>query len=153
MNQVRNNLSMLRMATVRWIGRLLAVSLDVGALTVGEYNIVMKTLRDAAKKGETKEPEVPLRLIDGREAANLLNVSYSQFRALESEGVFPFRRKMLGKKTVRYRITDINNYILSDDATLYIDDTKGAPVQTTLKRDKKGRAKITLQSNGGMVIY
>ena len=42
---------------------------------------------------------------------------------------------------------------LSDDATLYIDDTKGAPVQTTLKRDKKGRAKITLQSNGGMVIY
>ena len=42
---------------------------------------------------------------------------------------------------------------LSDDATLYIDDTKGAPVQATLKRDKKGRAKITLQSNGGMVIY
>ena len=117
MNQVRNNLSMLRMATVRWIGRLLAVSLDVGALTVGEYNIVMKTLRDAAKKGETKEPEVPLRLVDGREAADILGISYSMFRALESEGVFPFRRKMLGKKTVRYRITDINNYILSDDAT------------------------------------
>ena len=74
-------------------------------------------IRAVAKKGETKEPEVPLRLIDGREAADLLNLSYSQFRALESAGIFPFRRKMLGKKTVRYRITDINNYILSDDAT------------------------------------
>ena len=114
MNLPHNNL---RMATVRWIGRLLAVSLDVGAMTVGEYNVVMKTLRSVAKKGETKEPEVPLRLVDGREAADILGISYSMFRALESEGVFPFRRKMLGKKTVRYRITDINNYILSDDAT------------------------------------
>ena len=114
MNLPNNNL---RMATVRWIGRLLAVSLDVGAMTVGEYNVVMKTLRSVAKKGETKEPEVPLRLVDGREAADILGISYSMFRALESEGVFPFRRKMLGKKTVRYRITDINNYILSDDAT------------------------------------
>ena len=105
------------MATVRWIGRLLAVSLDVGALTVGEYNIVMKTLRDAAKKGETKEPEVPLRLVDGREAAEILGISYSQFRALESEGILRIPRKMLGKKTVRYRITDINSYILSDDTT------------------------------------
>jgi len=105
------------MATVRWIGRLLAVSLDVGALTVGEYNIVMKALKDIAKKGETKEPEAPLRLVDGHEAADILGISYSQFRALEAEGIFPFRRKMLGKKTVRYRITDINNFILSDDAT------------------------------------
>lgn len=114
MNLPNNNL---RMATVRWIGRLLAVTLDAGAMTVGEYNVVMKTLRDAAKKGEIKEPEVPLRLVDGREAADILGISYSQFRALEAEGIFPFRRKMLGKKTVRYRITDINNYILSDDAT------------------------------------
>ena len=114
MNQERNNL---RMATVRWIGRLLAVALDVGALTVGEYNIVMKALKDIAKKGETKEPDVPLRLVDGREAAEILGISYSQFRALEAEGIFPFRRKMLGKKTVRYRLTDINNFILSGDAT------------------------------------
>ena len=107
----------LRMATVRWIGRLLAVSLDVGAMTVGEYNIVMKTLRDTAKKGETQEPEAPVRLVDGREAADILGISYSQFRALESEGVLRIPRKMLGKKTVRYRITDINSYILSDDTT------------------------------------
>lgn len=114
MNPPSNNL---RMATVRWIGRLLAVSLDVGAMTVEEYNIVMRTLRDAAKKGETKEAEVPLRLVNGREAAEILGISYSMFRALEAEGVLRIPRKMLGKKTVRYRLNDINSYILSDDTT------------------------------------
>ncbi len=115
MNQLGNN--GLRMAVVRWLGRHLAIDLDMGALTVSEYNLIMKTLRAVAKKGETKEPEAPLRLVDGHEAADILGISYSQFRALEAEGIFPFRRKMLGKKTVRYRITDINNFILSDDAT------------------------------------
>lgn len=115
MNQLGNN--GLRMSVVRWLGRHLAIDLDMGALTANEYNVIMKILRAAAKKGETKEPEVPLRLVDGREAADILGISYSQFRALEAEGIFPFRRKMLGKKTVRYRITDINSYILSDDVT------------------------------------
>lgn len=114
-NQLGNN--GLRMSVVRWLGRHLAIDLDMGALTANEYNVIMKILRAAAKKGETKEPEVPLRLVDGREAADILGISYSQFRALEAEGIFPFRRKMLGKKTVRYRITDINSYILSDDVT------------------------------------
>jgi len=70
-----------------------------------------------AKKDAPKEPEVPLRLVDGREAADILGISYSQFRALEAEGIFPFRRKMLGKKTVRYRLDDLQNFVLSDDAT------------------------------------
>ena len=113
MNQLGNN--GLRMSVVRWLGRHLAIDLDMGALTANEYNLIMKTLRTVAKKDAPKEPEVPLRLVDGREAADILGISYSQFRALEAEGIFPFRRKMLGKKTVRYRITDINNYILADE--------------------------------------
>ena len=114
MNQANNNL---RMSTVRWLGRHLAIDVDVGGLTFSEYNLIMKTLRAVAKKGETKEPEIPLRLIDAREAADILGISYSQFRALESEGVLRIPRKMLGKKTVRYRNIDINNFILSDDVT------------------------------------
>ena len=114
MNQVNNNL---RMSTVRWLGRHLAIDMDVGGLTVSEYNLIMKTLRAVAKKGEPKVPEIPLRLVTAKEAADILGISYSQFRALESEGVLRIPRKMLGKKTVRYRITDINNFILSDDAT------------------------------------
>ena len=114
MNQTNNNL---RMSTVRWLGRHLAIDLDLGALTVSEYNLIMKTLRAVARKGNTKEPDIPVRLVDGREAADILDISYSQFRALESEGVLRIPLKMLVKKTVRYRITDINNFILSDDAT------------------------------------
>ena len=103
------------MSVVRWLGRHLAIDLDMGALTANEYNLIMKTLRTVVKKDAPTEPEVPLRLVDGREAADILGISYSQFRALEAEGIFPFRRKMLGKKTVRYRITDINSYILADE--------------------------------------
>ena len=114
MNQASNKL---RMSTVRWLGRHLAINVDVGALTASEYNLIMKTLRAVAKKGDAKEPEIPLRLLDAREAADILGISYSQFRALESEGVLRIPRKMLGKKTVRYRNIDINNFILSDDVT------------------------------------
>ena len=120
MDQANNNL---RMSTVRWLGRHLAIDVDVGGLTVSEYNLIMKTLRAVAKKDETKEPEIPLRLIDAREAADILGISFSQFRALESEGVLRIPRKMLGKKTVRYRNIDINNFILSDDVTEKGNDT------------------------------
>jgi len=44
---------------------------------------------------------------------------------------------------------DLSEYSLSD---LYIDNKKGEPTLTTLKKDKKGRAKVTLQPNGGMII-
>ena len=113
----------LRMSTVRWLGRHLAIDVDVGGLTASEYNLIMKTLRAVAKKGEMKEPEIPLRLIDAKEAADILGISYSQFRALESEGILRIPRKKLGKKTVRYRNTDINNFILSDDVTEKGNDT------------------------------
>ncbi|MBQ8988319.1 MAG: glycoside hydrolase family 97 catalytic domain-containing protein [Prevotella sp.] len=35
---------------------------------------------------------------------------------------------------------------------LYIDGKKGEPTLTTLKPDKKGKAKVTLQPNGGLII-
>ena len=44
---------------------------------------------------------------------------------------------------------DLSEYPLSD---LYIDNKKGEPTLTTLKKDKKGRTKITIQPNGGMII-
>ena len=115
MNLVSNTL---RMSVVRWLGRHLAIDVDLGALTASEYNLIMKTLRAVAKNEDLKVPEVPPRLIDGKEAAEILGISYSMFRALEAEGVLHIPRKMLGKKTVRYRITDVNNFIMSDDETM-----------------------------------
>jgi hypothetical protein len=35
---------------------------------------------------------------------------------------------------------------------LYVDSKKGEPTLTSLKIDKKGQAKVTIQSNGGFII-
>ena len=35
--------------------------------------------------------------------------------------------------------------------TYYVDDQKGQPTMTTLKVDKQGRAKVTIQPNGGLI--
>ena len=37
-------------------------------------------------------------------------------------------------------------------ATLYVDNQKGEPMMTTLKVDKKGKAKVAIQPNGGLII-
>ena len=41
----------------------------------------------------------------------MLGVSHSQFRALEHEGAFPFKRRTVGGRTVRYKNTDIISYM------------------------------------------
>ena len=52
------------------------------------------------------------KLLKPQEAAQMLGVSYSQFRNLERDGNFPFQRKMVGT-SVRYFNTDIIKYILA----------------------------------------
>ena len=105
---------LLRPQTARLIYRLLAVLLDSGGLTVGEYNLISRNLRALAKTGELA-PAIAPKLLTPQEAAEMLAISYSQFRALEKEGAFPFRRKLVGNKTVRYRNTDIYDYINAPD--------------------------------------
>jgi len=46
---------------------------------------------------------------------------------------------------------DLTDFALAQPQ-LYIDNKKGEPTLTTLKLDKKGRAKVTLQPNGGVII-
>ena len=41
----------------------------------------------------------------------------------------------------------------SNLSKVLIDNKKGQPVQTALKTDKTGKVKVTIQSNGGLVIY
>ena len=45
--------------------------------------------------------------------ADMLGISLSNFKKLEAEGAFPFKRRMVGS-AVRYRNTDIVKFILSD---------------------------------------
>ena len=108
--QIENRI-FLRVSTVQMLCRLMAVLIDTGVASVGEYGVVKKNLTALAKTGKIA-PVVAPKLLTGQEAAEMLNVSYSQFRQLEKEGVFPFKRRMIGGKTVRFLNTDILDYML-----------------------------------------
>ena len=107
-NQV--NEKIMRPQTVKLICRLVAPLLDSGVVTSAEFDILKRNLASLAKNGELA-PAIQPRLIEPKEAAELLAISYSQFRELEKEGQFPFKRRKLGSKTVRYYLPDIINFI------------------------------------------
>ena len=104
----------LRRQTVRLTCRLLAPLLDSGLVTATEYSIIQRNLNSLVKNGEL-QPAMPVKLITPQEAAEMLAISYSQFRALEKEGIFPFQRKLIGGKTVRFRNLDVINYIMEEN--------------------------------------
>ena len=103
-----------RPATVRLVTKLIAPLLDSGLVTNAEYSAIYQNLTYLAKKGEQMPPVQP-RLITGQEAASILGISFSQFRTLEREGVFPFKRRIVGGRNVRYRNTDVYAYAYLDD--------------------------------------
>lgn len=109
---MNNESQYIRSNLVRWIGRHLAVELDNGILTAGEYNLIMRTLRDLSKHGISTPPEKP-RLLKIDEVASMLAISKSQFRALEAEGKFSFKRRMVGS-SVRYLNLDVIRHITCD---------------------------------------
>ena len=101
----------IRPATARLVTRLLVPLLDPGTITQSEFNQIAATMKALCKNSP---PPPPLKLLTAQEAADLLGISFSQFRALEKEGAFPFQRKLVGRKAVRYRSNDIYGFILSD---------------------------------------
>ena len=101
----------LRLQTVQLTCRLLAPLMDSGLVMAGELTIIRKNLTTLAKTGELA-PVIAPKLLTPQEAAEMLAISYSQFRALEKEGAFPFRRRMIGNKTVRYLNTDLIDYLV-----------------------------------------
>ena len=100
----------LRPQTVHLTCRLLAQLLDSGLVTAGELTIIRKNLLALAKTGELA-PQIPPKLLTTEEAAQMLAISASQVRALEKEGNFPFKRRVIGGKTVRFLNTDILDYM------------------------------------------
>jgi len=100
----------LRLQTAHLTCRLLAQLVGSGVVTASELAIISRNLKSLAKTGELA-PQVLPKLITTEEAAQMLAISASQFRALEKEGNFPFRRRMIGGKTVRYLNTEIIEYM------------------------------------------
>lgn len=106
----------LRQTVVKTILALIRALIEPGVLTVSEYSVIAKNLTHLAKYGELAPP-VQHRLITGKEAAEMLAISYSQFRQLESDGVFApyFKRRLIGDKTVRYYLPDIVSFMATQE--------------------------------------
>lgn len=100
----------IRPATVNLLARLIFPLTDSGLISGPEYEEIVSNLRHLSRHG-TPIPAIPTKLIPPQEVAELLSISYSQFRALEKEGAFPFQRRMIGGKTVRYLNTEIVSYM------------------------------------------
>jgi predicted DNA-binding transcriptional regulator AlpA len=97
---------------VKLIKKLIVPLVDEGVITVAEEREISANLMHLAKANGLL-PAVQPKLIDQREAAEMLGLSHSNFKKLEKEEAFPFKRRMLGS-SVRYRNTDIITFILSD---------------------------------------
>jgi len=107
----------IRPQTVRLIKRILTPLADEGLIFVPELNDIIGNLKHVSEKGELLPPIMP-KLLTQEDAAAMLGVGLSNFKKLERENAFSFKRKMVGT-SVRYRNIDIISYILaSDDSSL-----------------------------------
>ncbi len=104
------NYNTVRPVTVKLIMRLIAPLLDSGLVTNTEYSAISKSLTYLAKKGE-EMPSVPPQLLTGPEAAEVLGISFSQFRTLLREGELPISRRIVGGRNVRFLNWDLYAYI------------------------------------------
>ena len=105
------------METVRMFRRIMRPIAEEGVIPLPEYNEAISQLTSLAEHGTTKPVILP-RLVDMREASEILGIGLSNFKRLEAEGAFPFKRKMVGS-SVRYRYTDIYDFIsVGEDSSM-----------------------------------
>jgi excisionase family DNA binding protein len=105
--------STIRPATVKLLAKLMNPLSDAGLIYVPEMNEIVAQLRHLAVKGCPMPPIAP-KLLSLEEAADMLGISYSNFKKLEREGHFPFKRKMVGT-SIRFRNLDLLDFMLTDD--------------------------------------
>ena len=104
-----NSKTTFRESTVKFLRRILTPLLEYGLISRDEFDLMFTYLGSLAKAGKPP-PEVTPKLIRGPEAAELLAISYAEFRKLAAEGVFPFKRRVFGKN-VRYYFPDIVEFM------------------------------------------
>ena len=102
------------MNTVRYFKRIMRPLAEDGIIPLPEYNEAISQLTSLAEHG-CRKPAILPKLVDQRQAAEMLGIGLSNFKKIEASGAFPFKRKMVGS-SVRYRNTDIYDYICSDIA-------------------------------------
>ena len=113
----------LRMSTVQLVKRILKPWMEESVISVCEYQCISSNLKYLADHEQLKPVIVP-KLIEMSEVAEMLGISLGMFKKSERLGLFPFKRKMIGT-SVRYRNTDIIDYIMNGDDAKANGDTDG----------------------------
>ena len=104
----------IRLKTVTLLSKLLRPLTEDNLIPWTEYQEIISNLKYLAQRGELLPPMEP-RLIDQRGAAEMLGISHASFKNMERQGEFPFKRKMVGGTSVRYRNRDVLQYMMTDD--------------------------------------
>jgi len=114
-----------RESTVKLLRRVISPWMEEGIVSRDEFNAIFTYCSALAKSG-AGPPEVKPKFIRGPEAAELLAISYAEFRKLEAEGVFPFKRRVFGKN-VRYYFPDIVEFMQAGGQN--VDSKNGGDVE------------------------
>ena len=118
----------LRIQAVTIILKVIRPLVEIDLINVPESQLIAVNLRHLAEKG-TLQPAILPKLVTQEEAAEILCLGWSNFKRIEKEGRFPFRRKMIGT-AVRYRNTDLYAFIASStDIASEVNMTSEIPAQ------------------------
>jgi predicted DNA-binding transcriptional regulator AlpA len=121
---------LLRPKTVNLINNLLKPWVREGVIAQIEANYIISNLKHLAAKNEL-QPQIPPKLLTQQEVADILSLGLSNFKKLEKDGIFPFKRKLLGG-SVRYCNHDVYNFVKANQ-----DDTNEVEEDYDVKEQKK----------------
>jgi len=110
----------LRPKTVKLLKQIMLPWIDEGVIASLEAKNIISNLNYLIKHNEIIPSIVP-KLLTQQETADMLNIGLSNFKYLEKNGEFPFKRKTIGG-SVRYSNISVIEYLMAAD-----DDTEDQP--------------------------
>ena len=105
-----NQQTIIRPKTIHLLSRIMKPFIEEGIIGQTEANIIISNLKSIAEKGYPLK-EVQPKLLSQQEVADMLGIAFSNFRKLEAQNVFPFKRRMVGG-SVKFCNIDVYNYII-----------------------------------------
>ena len=102
----------LRPKTVTLISTLIQPWIKEGIISQIEANYVISNLKSLVKRNELQSIIHP-KLLTQQDVSDMLSLGLSNFKKLEKDGVFPFKRKMIGG-SVRYYNLDVIDFVKAD---------------------------------------
>ena len=108
-----NSNQLLLPRTVKLLKRLMQPWIEIGYISNLEANHIISNLKNLIKHNELI-PAIPPRLLKQQEVAEMLGLGLSNFKTLEKNNAFPFKRKTIGG-SVRYSNISVIEYIMSTE--------------------------------------